>query len=171
MSRQLDDAALAEADVVLGLHARSVSRFTFHVSLPPGYRSLYGCGEQPLLGLWQKTPRCGGRKQMRRGVAALAAAFALAGCSSESGGEPADEPAGATTTEPAENSDDDVYIKKVRAAIPGAAAYDDDVLHNMAENVCALGSVELGVQVLDNYSQIEAEDREELAAIALKTAC
>ncbi len=63
------------------------------------------------------------------------------------------------------------FIKEMRKSVRGAAAYDDDVILNMAENVCALGNVDLGVQVLDNYSQIEAEDRAEVARIALDTAC
>ncbi len=127
---------------------------------------------------------------MQRGiVAGLAAlAFALAGCSSGSGDEPsttapkksgepsatAPKKSGEPSSSPTKASKDDkekVYIKEVRANIPGAAAYDDGALANMATNVCQLGSVDLGVQVLDNYSQIEAEDRRELATIALNTAC
>ena len=124
---------------------------------------------------------------MQRGiVAGLAAlAFALAGCSSGSGDEPsttASKKSGEPSSSPTKASKDDkkkaskgdkkkVYIKKVRANIPGAAAYDDGTLANMATNVCQLGSVDLGIRVLDNYSQIEAEDRRELATIALNTAC
>lgn len=121
---------------------------------------------------------------MGKGIVAVVAVFALIGCSGASEEEPSSKPKQTEASSspskksepestPTERSDEDntsVYIKKVRANIPGAAAYDDDVFPNMADNVCSLGSVDLGVQVLDNYSAIEAEDRAELATIALDTA-
>ncbi len=124
---------------------------------------------------------------MRRGIVAIVAAFALTGCAGGGGDEPSENSASETSepdsspsqkaepsskpTETSEEAKEAAYLKKVRADIPGAVAYDDGLLLNMASNVCSLGSVDLGVEVLDNYSQIEAEDRQELATIALKTAC
>lgn len=62
-------------------------------------------------------------------------------------------------------------MTEVRAKVPGARAYTDDQLRSMAENICTLGTVDKAVQILDNFSQIEASDREEVATIALRTAC
>jgi hypothetical protein len=119
---------------------------------------------------------------MRKCLVGAVVLFVLTSCSSAPSEDASSEPSASVraeaeaTAEPSASSKPtpskkDVYLKQVRANIPGAAAYDDDGLLNMANNVCSLGSVDLGVRVLDNYSQIEAEDREELASIALATAC
>jgi hypothetical protein len=82
------------------------------------------------------------------------AALLLAGCSSS------------ITEEGGAN-----FVAEIRDNVPGASAYTDDQLRNMADNVCALGNATDAVEVRDNYSQIEAEDRQEVAKIALRTAC
>lgn len=70
-------------------------------------------------------------------------------------------------------SDDDgaAFVKHVREFIPSTAAYEDDYLIDIAKNVCRLGSVEDGVRILDNYSQLEAEDYRAFATSALTYAC
>ena len=87
---------------------------------------------------------------------ALGSALLVAGCSGGSG---------------ISDSNSAAYLSEVRNAIPGAASYTDDQLINMAENVCSVGSTSQGVEVLDNYSEIAAEDRERVAYIALTEAC
>ena len=91
----------------------------------------------------------------------------LTACSASEDEGSAGESSGGEITETSGKA----FIKEMRKSVPGAEAYPDDGILNMAENVCALGNVDLGVRVLDNYSQIEAEDRAEVARIALTTAC
>jgi hypothetical protein len=69
------------------------------------------------------------------------------------------------------DNDSAAYLSEVRNAVPGAASYTDDQLLNMAENVCSVGSTSQGVEMLDNYSEIAAEDRERVAYLALTEAC
>ena len=125
--------------------------------------------------------------KMHKGVVALFTIMALYGCATEGSNESTGgskdanqqsneaekkrEKAKEAAEKQQEKAKEAKYLKKVRANIPTAAAYDDVTLLAMAENVCALGSVDLGVEVLDNYRSIEAEDRAELAGIALKSAC
>lgn len=89
-------------------------------------------------------------------AAPLTAALVLvSGCSDSLGGEAAQQD----------------FLVDVRTNVPGANKADDDYLLNAAQNVCTLGNVDQGVEILDNYSAIEAEDRVEFARIALRTAC
>jgi len=97
----------------------------------------------------------------------VAMMVSLTACSASEDEGSAGESSGGEITETSGKA----FIKEMRKSVPGAAAYPDDGILSMAENVCALGKVNLGVQVLDNYSQIEAEDRAEVARIALDTAC
>ena len=87
-------------------------------------------------------------------TAAAASTMLLAGCSESVTDEGVEE-----------------FITEVQAYVPSANAYTDDTLRSIASNVCTLGNVDQAVQVLDNYSQIEPEDYEEVARIALDTAC
>ncbi len=64
----------------------------------------------------------------------------------------------------------DAFIAEVHSAVPQTRAYGRDTLRNIAENVCTLGDMG-AVEVLDNYSQIPAQDRDAVARIALETAC
>jgi hypothetical protein len=112
---------------------------------------------------------------------AVAAMMAMAGCSTSE--EPSSQQSSSQETTKAPEKTEapqegeiteasgKAFVKEMRTNVPGAAAYEDDTILNMAQNVCDLGSVDLGVRVLDNYSQIEAEDRAEVAQIALRTAC
>ena len=111
---------------------------------------------------------------LRTMAAAAVLALPLVSCSESDAPKPSSpsiQEASSSSTAMTDEQKEALYVKKVRANIPGAAAYDNGAIVNMGKNVCALGSVDMGVQVLDNYSQIEAEDRAELASIALKYAC
>lgn len=90
-------------------------------------------------------------------VAAAVLASLLAGCG---GGEPV-----VTDQHGAK------FVKHVRQWIPSTSAYPDDMLVDMAANVCRLGDVDKGVQILDNYSQLEADDYRAFAISALDYAC
>ena len=93
---------------------------------------------------------------MRKVIALTVVTVALGGCS---GGSSVSE-AGV-----------DDFVTEVQSAVPETHAYDRDTLENIAENVCTLGDIDQAVEVLDNYSQIPAVDRDAVARIALETAC
>lgn len=63
-------------------------------------------------------------------------------------------------------------VREARAGVdPNTSAYDDEMLIDMAENVCRVGNEEDGVRVLDNYDDLEAEDYSAFAISALTYAC
>lgn len=68
----------------------------------------------------------------------------------------------------------DSFVESVRAN-GYAKGYDDDAVKNMARNVCdtlkATGDDARAEGVLDNYSQLSADERRELVDVARGTAC
>lgn len=91
----------------------------------------------------------------RRLIALAAAGLVISGC----GAAPI----------PAENQQP--YLNSVRKHVPSAAFFSDDQLLDMAETICTHGDVDRGVDALDNYSLLDAEDREPLASLAVSVAC
>jgi len=90
-------------------------------------------------------------------VAAAVLASLLAGCG---GGEPVVTDANGAK-----------FVRHVRHWIPSTSAYSDEMLIDMAANVCRVGNEDDGVRILDNYSELEAEDYSAFAISALDYAC
>lgn len=61
------------------------------------------------------------------------------------------------------------FLRDVKANVPGASAYPNDMLLDMAHNICILGNLQQGVEIMDNYSQIDPDYYATFVISALNT--